>query len=234
LLSVIIPVFNEEKQIKSTLNDVIAYRNRKIFDIDIHVINDGSTDRTQEILQNLKIHHDFTLINNSKNRGKGFAVRQGMLHADGSHRLFMDADNATPIDEFDKMVPSFERGSNIVIGSRKSQSRNVISRPFRRRFSSFIFHEITRLTLPIEVNDTQAGFKAFTASAANRIFSRQCTNGWTFDVEILLLAKMLDYEIKSVPVAWDNNDLTNLNARNLAKSFIEYLELLRRYYFVLN
>lgn len=129
------------------------------------------------------------------------------------------------------MVSSFKKGADIVIGSRKSQSDPVSRRPLRRRFSSFLFHQITCFTLSIEVTDTQAGFKAFTASAATELFNRQRINGWTFDVEVLLIAKTLELDLEEVPVAWDNNELTGLNARNIAKTSVEFLKLLRCHYF---
>jgi len=117
-LSVIVPAFNEERRIEKTLISIIDYLSKKGFSSEIIVVNDGSTDSTADVVYGLSSNHpQLTLHNLEENRGKGFAVKHGMLHANGDIRLFMDADNSTSIDHFDLMIPMFEGGSDVVIGS---------------------------------------------------------------------------------------------------------------------
>ena len=206
-LSIIIPAYNEEKRIEQTLEAVRVYLHRKhnLDTAEVIVVNDGSTDRTNEIIQAFipKLPH-LILIEYPVNQGKGYAVRKGMLTARGDLRLFMDADNATSIEQLDKLLP-FIADFDVVISSRRlPESRTLVIRSYVREFLSRIFTFITKSLLPVGVSDTQNGFKLFTVKAAETLFSKQTINGWAFDVETLVLARRLGLKVKEIPVDWIN------------------------------
>lgn len=210
-LSVIIPAYNEEKHIKSTVESVHRYLSEKNIEHEIIVVTDGSTDKTDEIVQSmLTATPALQLINYPKNRGKGYAVRRGMLKAKGEFRLFTDADNATTIDHIEKMMPYFKEGYEVVIGSIGIKGAEVAegSEPaWRRWFGNMGNLYIQILAVP-GIQDTQRGFKMVTAKAAQDIFSRMIVDRWAFDVEMLALAIKFGYKIKEVPVKWKNDPNT--------------------------
>ncbi|MCR4328288.1 MAG: glycosyltransferase family 2 protein [Patescibacteria group bacterium] len=217
-LSVIIPAYNEEKRLPATLVEAHEYLSNAGFSYEIIVVNDGSHDGTAEVVQKMAEKIDgLTLIGNDVNKGKGGVVRQGMLAARGKVRLFADADNSTSISQFRKMVPFFQEGGNggceVVIGSRAIQGAELVPpQPFYRRVAGKILNGITQILLVPGIWDTQCGFKAFTDTAAQDIFSRASINGWAFDVEVLALARALGYTIKEVPVRWSNNVFSRVPA----------------------
>ena len=206
-LSVVIPAYNEVKRLPETLIDIDAKLARVKYSYEILVINDGSTDGTGEMVRRLShIVKNLRLVDNEKNKGKGGAVKQGMLEAKGDYRLFMDADNSTTVDQFENMIPYFKEGYDIVIGSRDVKGAELHpAQPFYKRMlgnAGNIF--IQALLLP-GIWDTQCGFKCFKASAAEKIFPFQKINGWGFDVEILTLSQVLGFRIKEIPVVWVND-----------------------------
>lgn len=210
-LSVIIPAKNEEKHIKSTVESIHRYLSGKNIEHEIIVVTDGSTDKTDEIVQSmLTAIPALQLINYPKNRGKGYAVRQGMLKAKGEYRLFTDADNATSIDQIEKFFPYFKEGYGVVIGSIGIKGAEVAkgSEPaWRRLFGNMGNFYIQILAVP-GIQDTQRGFKMVTAKAAQDIFPKMTIDRWAFDVEMLALAIKFGHKIKEVPVKWKNDPNT--------------------------
>lgn len=207
-LSVIIPAFNEEQRILETLQRVSDYlkdwqwRTGKSFEI--VVVDDGSTDSTKEQLRRCAI--DLTLIAHQINRGKGFAVRAGMLKAGGQYRIFTDADNSTPIHELNKLLTAGEKGAPVVIGSRNlKDSRVVIRQPLARRWLGRLANWAIQVLALWGIKDTQCGFKCFQDKAAEDLFSSQTIDGWGFDFEILAIARRRSYQIVEVPVSWYNS-----------------------------
>ena len=190
-LSIIIPIFNEEENIKNTLNDIKKYLDKKKTDAEIICVNDGSTDKSLKIItkqqkkiQNLKI------INLKKNKGKGFAVKTGMLAAKKDYVLFMDADNSTKIQEIEKFKTSIKTGADIVIGSRALKSSIITKKQnFIRIFIGKFGNFLIQLFLIKGIKDTQCGFKLFKKEVSQKLFYQQKIDGWGFDVEILVLAK---------------------------------------------
>jgi dolichyl-phosphate beta-glucosyltransferase len=205
-LSIIIPAYNEAKRLPLTLADINKRLSAVDYSYEIIVVDDGSKDATVEIakrfthlIKNLKV------IENKENHGKGWVVKQGMLQAQGKWRLFTDADNATSIDQFCKMIPYFP-DYQIIIGSRDIKGAKLMPpQPFYRRFLGNVGNLIIQILLLPGLWDTQCGFKCFSEEAALKIFSLMKINRWGFDVEALALGKKLGYKIKEIPVVWVND-----------------------------
>lgn len=211
-LSVIIPAYNEEKRLSLTLIDINKHLSEADFDYEILVVNDGSTDATVEIARRFShLIKNLKIIDNQINKGKGAVVRQGMLEANGKWRLLTDADNSTSIDQFHKMLPYFNEGYDVVIGSRDIKGAKLIPpQPFYRRFLGDIGNLIIQVLLLPGIKDTQAGFKCFSEKATEDVFSKARINRWGFDVEILAIAKKLGYKIKEIPIVWVNNPFSHV------------------------
>lgn len=206
-LSVIIPSYNEAERIPSTLIDIDKKLSSAPYSYEIVVVNDGSRDNTSEVVSKMSgAIKNLRLIDNKENKGKGGVVRQGMLEAKGKIRLFTDADNSTSVDQFNSMIPFFEKGYDVVIGSRviKGAKLDPPESLFRQIAGRGLNLVVQALLLP-GIWDSQCGFKAFTAEAASRVFGYSRVIGWGFDVEVLSLAKRLGYKIAQVPVHWIND-----------------------------
>ena len=206
-LSVIIPAYNEEKNIEKTVRSIFSYLKEKNIEHEMIVVVDGSPDRTAEIARSLKNEiPTLELIDYPKNRGKGFAVKTGMLKAKGDFRLFTDADNATTIDHIEKMMPYFEKGDGVVIASIAVRGHKVAagSEPVWRRVFGKLGNLFIQIMAVPGIHDTQRGFKIFTVEAAEKIFPRMTIERWGFDIEVLALARKFGFKIKEVPVDWKN------------------------------
>ena len=210
-LSVIIPAYNEEKHIRKTVESIYQYLSGKNLEHEILVVTDGSTDKTDEIVRSmLSTIPTLQLLNYKLNKGKGFAVRQGMLKARGQYRLFTDADNATSIDHIDKMLPYFQQGYDVVIGSIALKGSIVASgsEPVWRRLFGKMGNLFIQVMAVPGVHDTQRGFKMVTAKAAQDFFPKMTIDRWGFDIEMLALARKFGYKIKEVPISWKNDPNT--------------------------
>lgn len=215
-LSVIIPAKNEAKNIQKTLESVATYLSERNIEHEIFVVTNRSTDRTAEIVKDLKSKiPSLDLMDYPNDGGKGFAVREGMLNSRGEFRLFMDADNATTIDHIEKMLPYFKEGYDVVIGSIRAPGFKVEkgSEPWYRVFLGRLAGLYTRVILLPGILDTQRGFKIVSAKAAQDIFSRSKITQFGFDMEMLALARMLGYKIKEVPIRWHNDPNTESHPR---------------------
>jgi dolichyl-phosphate beta-glucosyltransferase len=203
-LSIIVPAYNEAERIPKTLLDMDKRLEHAAYSYEIVVVNDGSTDNTAAIVRNMtKAVRNLKLIDLTENSGKGGTVRQGMLLSAGKIRLFTDADNSTSIDQFEKMMPFFKEGYDVVIGSRAVRGAELDPpEPFYRQIIGKLLNLIVQIFLLSGIWDTQCGFKAFTEDAAKRIFMPSRVTGWGFDVEVLALAKLSGARIKEMPVHW--------------------------------
>jgi len=227
-LSVIIPAYNEEKYLPDTLIDINDFLLNKGFSYEIIVVNDGSTDKTSEVVKKYeKKIKNLVLIDNKDNRGKGFAVRQGMLKAKGRLRLFLDADNSASIDQFQKMLFYFEEEKyDIVIGSRYVKGAKLEPpQMWYRKFLSRIGNFIIQIFFLSDIKDTQCGFKCFTAEVAEKVFSISKIDGFGFDFEILVLSKKLGYKIKEIPIRWVNSPESKVNFKSYFLVFLDVLRL---------
>jgi len=204
-ISIIIPAYNEENRIKITLFSIEKYFHNKNFEI--IVINDGSSDNTLELLNTLKDKlPNLELITYKKNRGKGYAVKKGIENAQGQYILFLDADNSTPIEEFEKLMTEIKKGFDIAIGSRYLEDSDIkIKQSILRILIGRLGNLLIQSLLIKGIKDTQCGFKLFKNLVAKQIFAKQTIDGWGFDMEILAIAQILKYKIKEIPISWLNS-----------------------------
>lgn len=213
-LSVIIPAYNEARRIGATLQDVARYLRRQPYAYEVIVVNNGSTDRTADIVRRFQGTMPELHCIDENRRGKGHAVATGMLRATGDYRLFMDADNSTTIDHLDVMMPFFDRGYDVVIGSIAVTGARIVAgggEPLWRVILGKLGNKWIQLLAVWGISDTQRGFKVFTARAVRDIFPRLTIFGWGFDVEVLALARKFHYRIKEVPVTWNNDPDSKVN-----------------------
>lgn len=234
-LSVIMPAYNEERRLPPYLAGVVEYLG-SAFDrecVEVIVVDDGSTDATAAVAAGMAV--DGGMIRVLKlpcNRGKGYAVRAGMLAARGAMRLFSDADGATPIDELQKLLAALEAGADIAVASRAlpDGSRTVASRLHRKVIGN-IFNLLVRYLAVPGIRDTQCGFKLFRGDVADELFGRQRTDGFGFDVELLFLAQKRGYRTVEVPVNWSDVPGSKVNVvsdsvrmlRDIMKTRINWL-----------
>lgn len=207
-LSIIIPAYNEENRIKNTLLIVNDYLKEKNLHAEILVVSDGSKDKTVEIVESLKPRiPNLKIVALPKNQGKGAAVKNGIEQSKGAFILFADADNSTPIEEYEKLSQKLrEHNAQISIGSRYLHDSHVkIKQPVYRILLGRIGNILIRLFLIDNIKDTQCGFKLFTHQAAKEIFSFQKVKRFGFDMEALVIAENLNYKIVEVPVSWFNS-----------------------------
>jgi dolichyl-phosphate beta-glucosyltransferase len=209
----VIPAYNEEGRIGAALERVLAYVKRQTWETEIIAVNDGSLDRTVEIVRSFAERHpQLRLLENPGNRGKGYSVRHGMLQARGEILLFTDADLSAPIEEAPKLFDAIAAGADMAIGSRWLRSELQTRRQsLRRRLLGRTFNLVPRLVLGLNYKDTQCGFKAFTRRAALAIFPRQRIERWGFDPELLFLARKFGLKVVEIPVAWGHSEGTRIS-----------------------
>lgn len=216
-ISVIIPAYNESKRITPTIHSVIKYLDKVAKDsYEVIIVLDGSRDNTLDVVTHLaKNYNKINIINNEQNRGKGAVVRQGILHSKGKYVLFMDADNSTHIDELDRMLPELESGVKVVVGSRDLVDSQVKVRQSRyKELLGDLGNWWIQILLVGGINDTQFGFKVFDGHVAREIFEKVTMRGWSFDIEVLALARHLGYKVKEMPVVWYNDSDSHVTLKD--------------------
>jgi dolichyl-phosphate beta-glucosyltransferase len=213
LISIIIPAYNEGARIGNALTEVLHCVRERNWHAEILVVNDGSTDRTADIVQEFaERHREVRLLENPQNRGKGFSVRHGVLHAVGDMVMFTDADLSAPMEEAELLFDALREGADIAIGSRWLQrKRQIVTQPLYRQFFGRCFNAITRLVMGLPFADTQCGFKAFRRPVAQTIFQLQRIERWGFDPELLFIALKRGYKIQEVPVTWGHDERSRLS-----------------------
>ncbi len=205
-LSVVIPAYNEESRLPATLDRIAEYLRGQSYPYEVIVVSDGSRDSTAAVAQSWRPEgFPLEVVDRKENRGKGYTVREGAARARGERILFSDADLSTPIEEVEKFLPFFRQGYEIVIGSRSLKDSNILVRqPFYRELMGRVFNRLVRILAVPDIADTQCGFKCFSRRAADGIFPRCRIDGFSFDVEILFLARRLGLAVREVPVRWRN------------------------------
>lgn len=205
-LSIVIPAYNEEVRVIPTIHSVDAFCKKENITHEIIVVDDGSKDKTSEVVQDLqKEISNLHVISFEKNQGKGAAIQAGIMKSTGKYILFTDADNSTPIEEFKKFQPALEK-TPIVIGSRYIEGSNIQLKQSKFRVMlGRMGNILIQLFLLDGIKDTQCGFKAFWNSVAQDIFSRMKTKRFGFDMEILAIARLRDCDIEEIPVRWINS-----------------------------
>lgn len=226
-LSVIIPAYKEEHRIGKTLLVLNEYFGRQNYTYELIVVNDGSSDKTAEVVISFQDKvKNLKLLDNKENHGKGYVTRQGMLSAKGEYRIYIDADNAISIEQIESFWPWLKEGFDIIIGSIEVEGAKIEEHAawYRRALGRWAKYLIRALTI-WEIHDTQRAFKLFPAKVAEEIFSRQTITRWSFDVEILVLAKKLGYKIKELPVAWINPGESKINISSYFNALKELLKI---------
>lgn len=218
------PAYKEEDRLAVSLSKVIDYFANLKYQVEIIVVDDGSDDKTAAIASSFP---GVKVLIQEVNKGKGAAVRRGMLEASGNFRLFTDADLSTPIYEFEKLYNLFKNGYDIVIGSRAiDYSMIKVHQPFYRELMGKTFNRIVQWLVVDGIQDTQCGFKGMSSKASIDIFSRCKIDGFGFDVELLYIANKLNYKIKEIPVEWYNDNRSKVNPiKDSIKMFAEILKI---------
>ncbi|HEX8746866.1 MAG TPA: dolichyl-phosphate beta-glucosyltransferase [Pyrinomonadaceae bacterium] len=210
-LSIVVPAFNEAARIGATLHTILDYLHKQVPDGELIVVDDGSSDHTSEVAEQSFAHRgqvSARCIRYEQNRGKGYAVRTGLLAAQAPIALFSDADLSTPITETPKLVRPIEQGGRDVTFGSRALDRSLIGvhQPWRREQGGKVFNAIVRLATGMPFWDTQCGFKAFRLSACRSIFEAGRIDRFGFDVELLYVAQLAGLRLEEVPVRWDHND----------------------------
>lgn len=229
LISIVIPAYNESARIGHALDEVLRCVRERDWPAEVLVVNDGSTDGTAAIVQAFaQLHPEVRLLNNPKNRGKGFSVRQGVLHAVGDTVMFTDADLSAPMEEAERLFDALRQGADIAIGSRwLERKRQTLQQPLYRQFFGRCFNAITRLVMGLPFADTQCGFKAFRRPVAQTIFQLQRIERWGFDPELLFIALKRGYRIQEVPVTWGHDERSRLSYLKDGLKMLEELAYIR-------
>jgi dolichyl-phosphate beta-glucosyltransferase len=230
-VSVIVPAFNEEQRIAPTLRQLDDYLRGSGLAYEIVVVDDGSTDGTVALVESIGARRPAVhVVPTFPNRGKGHAVRVGMLAARGEVRVLCDADGSIPASQLPRVVAPVMRGeASVAIGSRYADGAQVaIAQPLWRRAWSRLCNQVVQRTLVPGVRDTQCGFKAFSAAAAEAIFSRATIDGWAFDLEALALASRLGHRIVERPVEWRDDARSRVSPlRDFTRVVSEWLRIRR-------
>ena len=227
--SIVIPCYNERTRLPATLAAVLAYVDARQVPTEVIVVDDGSRDGTADwVREQAARDARVRLVGYGGNRGKGFAVKTGMLEARGHAVLFMDADGATPVEEADRFWPQVEQGvADVVIGSRRADGAQVeVAQKALRSLASDAFALLARVLLVYGVKDTQCGFKLFSRAAAQSIFSKVETASAIFDLEVLLVAGRQRLRVAELPVRWRHDDDSRLTY-NLRRTIRIFAELFR-------
>lgn len=227
-LSIVLPAYNEENRLPNSLDTILAYIADRYDFIEVIVVDDGSRDGTAECVREYaRTHPAVRLLQNPGNRGKGYAVRNGMLSARGDWILFTDADLSSPIEEVAKLFAAATHdNAKVAIGSRAlDRSLIGVHQPASREYAGRIFNFMMRAITGLPFLDTQCGFKLYQAEVAQRIFSKQQLDGFGFDVEDLFIAKQLAVKVVEVPVRWNNVEGTKVSLWNGVDSFLDPLRI---------
>lgn len=221
-LSLIIPAYNEEQRLPGTLEKVQAFLGEQSYDAEVLVVENGSSDRTAAVAE--RFTPGVRLLRESR-RGKGLAVRRGMLEATGEYRFICDADLSMPIEEVSQFLPPRLEGYDIAIASREIPGAVRYNEPAYRHWIGRVFNLLVRTLAVPGIQDTQCGFKCFTAGAAQSLFPLQRIDGWTFDVEVLFIALKFGYRVTEVPIHWHH--FRGSRVRLFRDSWLMFTDLFR-------
>lgn len=227
-LSVVIPIYNEEKIVKKNVLTIIKYLDHKVPSWEIILVNDGSSDKTLEVVKKLKEKlKNVTIVNLKNNMGKGAAIRNGMKIVKGDYVVFMDIDLATPLKHLESLLKYLSSGYDVVIGTRRAKkSKVIVPQPRIREFLGTGFTFITRLILATNVSDFTCGFKGFSKVASKKVFPKAKIDRWSFDAEILFLAKKYELKITEVPVIWKDRRETRVRLwPDMPQSFFDLIRI---------
>jgi dolichyl-phosphate beta-glucosyltransferase len=211
-LSIIIPAHNEELRLPRALRQVFSFLEKQTYSAEVIVVENGSIDRTLEIAREFELSHSNLIVIHDEHAGKGNAVRRGVLEAHGEYRFICDADLSMPIAELVKFLPPVLNDFDIAIASREAPGAVRYNEPPYRHWGGRAINLVIRSLILPGLNDTQCGFKCFRADVAEKIFAQQTLGGWSFDIEILFLARKKRMVIKEIPVHWYFDSDSKVNA----------------------
>ena len=225
-LSLIIPTFNEERRIGKSLDRILAFLHSQPYPSEIIIVDDGSQDRTVDVVQQRSnSNHPIRIERQPHNLGKGEAIKRGMLQGNGSYLFFSDADLSVPIEALSTFLTILENGCDVAVGSRRNPGAVLeVHQPLYRELMGKVFTWLSNWILGLHVSDFTCGFKGFRREAARELFFRQRLRNWSFDPEILYLAKLKQYRVAEIPVRWRNDRATKVRLwRDVLSSFLGLL-----------
>lgn len=226
MISIIFPVFNEEKRVREGLSKTLAYFSQQKDSFELIVVNDGSTDRTSEILQTFTDQPNLKILNHEQNRGKGAAVKTGVMAAKGDFILFSDIDLSVPLETLANFLKTAESGFDLVIGSRRVAGAKILTHQgFWRELMGHTFTKISNFVLGTDFADFTCGFKLFKKEAARKIFDQVRIADWAFDSEVLFLARKMGFKVAQMRVTW--SDVKDSKVRFPQDIMTSFLGLLR-------
>jgi glycosyltransferase involved in cell wall biosynthesis len=234
-LSIVIPAHNEEKRLPRTLEQVFAFLSTQNYHAEVIVVENGSTDRTMQLAMEYAEKHPGMHVLGIDGRGKGLAVKEGMRAAQGTYRFICDADLSMPIEEISKFLPPVLENFDIAIGSREASGSVRYNEPSYRHWGGRAINLAIRVLILPGLQDTQCGFKCFTAEAADKLFKLQTLTGWSFDIELLYMARRKGMRVCEVPINWyydpDSKIRAVRDALNMLKDILRiHLNALRGMY----
>lgn len=224
--SVVIPTYNESERVVPTIGAIAAHLSSLGSPWELIVADDGSTDDTVEVLNALGLANLQVLVA-EQNGGKGSAVRRGVLAAQGDVILFADADQSTPIEQFTSLLSCIEGGADVAIGSRAAAGAHVSNKSMARKVFSKGLNLLVRFGFGVHHADTQCGFKMFTTTAGRQLFQRQLIDQFSFDLEILYLAKKFGMRVDEVPVEWIDAPGSTVDPAKVAVEFLKDMAVIR-------
>jgi dolichyl-phosphate beta-glucosyltransferase len=228
-LSVVIPAFNEESRIGATLDDLEQFLTTQTWRWEVRVVDDGSEDATGRIVEDYHRRQPNIVLQREPHRGKGGAVKAGLLAARARFRFICDADLSMPVTELPRFLPPRLTDFDVAIGSREGAGARRVGEPLMRHVAGRVFNYAVQLLTVPGINDTQCGFKMFTGATADAIFPRVTVDGWAFDIEVLTIARARGMRIVEVPIEWHYRRASQLNLlRDGMSMFRELLRIRRR------
>ena len=218
--SIVIPAHNEQNRLPSTLEDIFHFLKQQSFSSEVIVVENGSTDNTLAIAQRFAEQHENLRVLQSE-KGKGAAVQRGMLAATGDYRFMCDADLSMPVEEIVKFIPPKLQDFDIAIASREAKGAVRFNEPSYRHWGGRGINFLIQTLILPGLNDTQCGFKCFRAEVAKDIFSRQTLHGWSFDIELLYIARRHGYRVVEIPIHWHHFSDSKVSALRDALDMIK-------------
>lgn len=227
-LSIILPAHNEERRLPITLDQIDAFLQKQAYAAEVIVVENGSSDGTLEIARAFAARRAYTRVLHEECSGKGLAVRAGMLAARGAYRIFCDVDFSMPVSEINRFLPPAQADSQVAIASREARGAVRYGEPYLRHLSGRVFNTLVRQIALPGLQDTQCGFKCFRGDIAAEVFPLQTNTGWTFDVEVLYIARRHGYQISEIPIPWYYNPESKVRLARDSWRMIRDLLTIRR------
>ncbi len=225
-LSLVIPAYNEERRLPETLPVALAWLREQSFTWEVRVVDDGSEDGTRDVVASLAADEPRLILQAEPHRGKGGAVKAGMLASDADFRFLCDADFSMPVQEVERFLPPYLDGYDVAIGTREGPGAVRVGEPESRHLMGRVFNGLVTTLLVPGIDDTQCGFKCFSGAAAERLFPHQTIDGFAFDVEILYLARRAGMRVVEVPITWYYMEASSVKpVRDTWRMFKEVLRI---------